>query len=190
MIDPELGDEQWSRLRFGALLSPGVCKVTTPGIVIGWDIQNASAQSGATTKRTNEPLKEASVEFDLSNENDEYGFNDFDRWDDFQAFLLSLVPASKKPVAAPVYHPELARVGITAVTVKSIGGIALDGKGGGKVTVSFIEFRPPKPIRPAAAPTKTEGDKRIDAQNAEIKRLQQEHEKTDGGGVFMIGDTL
>lgn len=179
MIDPEHGAELWGRLRFGTVVSPGVCKLSGPGLVVGWDIQDSTASAGATTKRKNEPLKKFSAEFDLSNETDEFGFSDFDRWDDFQAFLESLIPPNKKPVAAAVYHPDLARVHITAVTLESIGLVVLDGRGGGKVTVSFIEHRPPKPLKPVAS-TKTEGDKKIDAANAEIKALQEEWKSLDG----------
>lgn len=192
MIDPEHGAELWGRLRFGTVISPGVCKLTGPGIGIGWDVQNASAQSGAVTKRINEPLKEFTAEFDLSNEPDEFGFSDFDRWDEFQAFLESLVPPNKKPIAAVVYHPDLDRVHVTAVTLKSIGMMALDGRGGGKVTVSFMEYRPPKPHRAgAAAATKTEGDKKNDAVTAQIKAAQEEYKSLTGDKpAIVIGDTL
>lgn len=190
MIDPEHGAELWEVLRIGTMRSPGVARVSGPGLVVGWDIQNASAQSGAVTKRINEPLKEFEIEIDLSNEQDEYGFSDFDRWDEFQAYLEEMIAPGKKPFARDVYHPDLARVHITAATVKSIGMVALDGRGGGKVKVQFIEHRPPKPNRPVAS-TKTEGDKKIDAANAEIKALQDEYKKLDGGGVpITVGSTL
>lgn len=192
MIDPEHGAALWEVFRIGDMRSPGVCRVSGPGIVIGWDIQNASAQSGALTKRINEPLQEFEIEVELSNETDEYGFSDFDRWDDFQAYLEEMVAPGKKPFARDVYHPDLARVHITAATLKSIGLIALDGRGGGKVKAQFIEFRPPKPQKTGAATaTKTEGDKKIDAANAEIKKLQEDYKKLDGGGVpAVVGSSL
>ena len=62
---------------------------------------------------------------------------------------------------------------ITAATIGSIGAMVLDGKGGGKIKVHFLEFKPPKPNLPVAS-TKTEGDKKIDAANAKIKALQDE----------------
>ncbi len=183
MIDPELGEEQWSVLRFtdvGVIRSPGVVRVSGPGLVIGWDIQNASGASGAVTRRINEPLKEFEAEFELSNDQDEYGLSDFDRWDDFESYLREMVASRTKPFARDVYHPDLARVGITSVTLKSIGLLQPDGKGGGKIKVAFIEHRPPKPLRPVAS-TKTEGDKKIDAANKEIAELQKQWEKPSGG---------
>lgn len=175
MIDPDSGAVQWNVLKIGSLTSPGVVRLSGNDLKIGWDIQNATGMSGAITRRINEPLKEFDAEFELSNELDDTNLSDFDAWDPFQAFLESLVPPGKKPRAADVYHPDLARNHITAVTVGSIGGMALDGKGGGKIKVHFLEFRPPKPNKPIAA-TKTEGDKKIDAATKEIGRLQKEWE--------------
>lgn len=190
MIDPELGGEQWDVLHIGDMRSPGVVRLSGPGMVYGWDIQNASAQAGAVTKRTNEPLKEFDAEFELSNETDDYGFSDFDRWGEFQPYLEAMVANKAKPFARDIYHPDLARVHITAVTLKSIGLLQPDGKGGGKIKVQFIEHRPPKPIKPIAS-TKTEGDKKIDAANKEIEALSNEWKNLDGGGVpVSIGDAL
>lgn len=173
MIDPASGATAWNKLVIGGQVSPGVVRLSGPGIQIGWDVQNATAMAGAITKRTQEPLKEFSAEFDLSDEQDDLGVSDFDLWDAFQQFLESLVTTGKKPRAADVYHPDLARCRITSATVKSIGMLVLDGKGGGRITVAFMEHRPPKPLKPVPS-TKTEGDKKIDEATAEITKLQQE----------------
>lgn len=181
MIDPEAGAEQWDVLRIGTMRSPGVVRLSGPGLVVGWDIQNASAQAGAVTKRINEPLKEFEAEFDLSNETDEYGFTDFDRWADFEAYIREMIASRTKSFARDVYHPDLARLQITSVTLKSIGMLQPDGKGGGKIQAKFIEHRPPKPMRSVAS-TKTEGDKKIDQATKDIADLQNEWKKLDGGG--------
>lgn len=182
MIDPSHGEVEWSRLLVAGKPSPGQVRLSGPGLVIGWDVKNADGQSGGSTTRTSEPIKEFEAEFDLTNEEDDFGFTDFDRWDDFEALLKSSI-AGAKPQALEVYHPDLARVGITAVVLRSIGMMTLDGTGGAKVTASFIEHRPPKP-KPAAgasktntqAQPKTAGDKQIDAAIAEIEKLQKEWE--------------
>lgn len=190
MIDPEFGEEQWNVLRVGAMRSPGVVRLAGPGRVIGWDIQNATGASGAVTRRINEPLREFEAEFELTNDPDEYGFTDYDRWQDFESYLLQMVASRTKPFARDVYHPDLARIGITSVTLKSIGMFAPDGKGGGKVKVQFIEHRPPKPLRPVAS-TKTEGDKKIDAATKELDGLQNEWKNLNSSGVpITIGSTL
>lgn len=177
MIAPS-ESEDWNHLVLSpgdsrALTTPGVVRVSGNDLKIGWDIQNASGTTGAITKRINEPLKEFDAEFDLSDEADASGKSDFDAWDDLQSLLESLVPTGKKPRAIGVYHPDLARNRITAVTVGSIGALALDGKGGGKIKVHFLEYAPPKPNKPVAS-TKTEGDKKIDAANAKIDALSKE----------------
>lgn len=160
MIDPESGARQWDVLVIGGKRSPGVVRLSGPGLGIGWDIQAATGLAGAITRRIGEPLKEFDAEFELSNELDENNVSDFDLWDEFQA-RLEATATRAKPYALDVYHPDLARVHITAVTIKAISLMTLDGKGGGKIKVSFIEFRPPKPSRPVPQ-TKTEGDRLID----------------------------
>lgn len=189
MIDPEFGASLWDVIRIGDMRSPGVATVTGPGLVIGWDIQNATAQSGAVTKRINEPLQKFEVEIDLSNEPDEYGFSDFDKLDDWDAYLKPMA-AKAKPFARPVYYPSLAQVGVTAATLESIGLVAPDGKGGGKVKYSFIEFRPPKPNKPIAS-TKTEGDKKIDQATKDIDALQNEWKELGANPTpASIGESL
>ena len=173
MIAPSQAREQWDRLTVGRLVAPGVVRLSGDGLKIGWDIQNATGTTGAITKRINEPLKEFDAEFELSDEIGPDGTTDFDAWDAFEAMLKASVVKGKKPYALDIYHPDLARVGITAATLGSIGLLVPDGKGGGKIKVHFLEFSPPKPNKPIAS-TKTAGDKKIDAANAEIDRLQKE----------------
>lgn len=171
MISPSNNETLWGRLRVGGAISPGQCRISGPGLVIGWDVANASASSGGVTTRINEPIKEFEAEFELTDEEDELNISDFDRWDDFEKVLLSS-SSRAKPKALPVYHPDLARVGITAAVLKSIGPVQLDGKGGGKIKVAFIEYKPPKKY--VSTQVKTEGDKKIDGAVAEINRLQEE----------------
>lgn len=173
MIAPGAAHDQWDRLIVGGKVAPGIVRLSGDGLKIGWDIQNATGTTGAVTKRINEPLKEFDAEFELSDEPGPDGRTDFDDWDEFQAMLEATVQKGKKPRALDVYHPDLARVHITAATFGSAGLVMLDGKGGGRIKVHFLEFSPPKPNKPVAS-TKTEGDKKIDAANAEIDRLQKE----------------
>jgi len=167
MMSPSDGELLWGRLRVGTQLSPGQVRLSGPGIVIGWDVKNADAQSGGSTTRINEPIKEFEAEFELTDEEDELNISDFDRWDEFEKLLLTS-STKAKPTALPVYHPDLARVGITAVTLKSIGLMQLDGRGGAKIKVQFIEYRPAKKLV-IAPQKKTAGDKLIDGALAEIE---------------------
>lgn len=176
MISPSGDHNQWDYLIVGGVTAPGVVRITGPGLVLGWDIQSPTGMAGGITRRTGEPIKEFDAEFDLSDEVDANGNSDFTNWDAFQSMLEASAPqgVGKKPHALSVYHPDLARNHITAVTYRGISQTALDGKGGGKITVKFIEYRPPKTLRPVAL-TKTEGDTVIDQKVATIKALQQEY---------------
>jgi hypothetical protein len=65
--------------------------------------------------------------------------------------------------------------------------VQLDGKGGGKIKVSFIEHRPPKPKKTGSAKqVKTEGDKKIDEAKAELQGLLDAGKKPPA----VIGDAL
>ncbi len=177
MIGPE--SELWDFLRVGDMRSPGVCTISGNDLKIGWDIKAADGQKGATTTRINEPLKQFSALFYLANSTDDLNVSDFDRWDEFQDMLERSVSGAT-PSALEVYHPDLSRNHITAVTIAAIGGMQSDGKGGATVKIDFIEHRPPKPARAAGAgkvktQTKTEGDKQLDDVQAKIKAKQEEY---------------
>lgn len=171
MIPP--ADEIWNYMLVASKRSPGVVRLSGNDLKIGWDKQQPTATSGGWTKRINEPLKEFDAEFSLVDEPNALGRTDFDDWDPFEAMLKAAVAPKKKPYALDVSHPDLARVGITAVTVETVGGMVLDGKGGATCRVHFIEYRPPKPIT-AIALTKTAGDKLIEGDLAKIEKLQNE----------------
>lgn len=189
MIAPAKAPGQWDYLFVGGTRAPGVVRISGAGITIGWDIQNPQGMGGGTTTRKGEPIKEFDAEHELSDEPDLLGRSDFDDWDAYQKVLLASVPpgaplgslgaggptrnAFGKPFPLDVVHPDLARCRITAATIKSIGFVQLDGKGGGKVKVSFIEYRPPRPIS-AVKLTKTAGDAKLEAQMKTIDALQTE----------------
>ncbi|MFI5299160.1 MAG: hypothetical protein ACHREM_13775, partial [Polyangiales bacterium] len=75
-----------------------------------------------------------------------------------------------------VVHPDLARNHITSATIKSIGQMKLDGKGGGTIAIHFIEYRPPKTLASIKL-TRTAGDDKIDAISAEYYELQNEYKR-------------
>ncbi len=171
MIPPTA--DVWNYMLVAGKRTPGVVRLSGNDLKIGWDKQQATATSGGWTKRINEPIKEFDAEFNLCDEVNAEGRSDFDDWDPFEATLKAAVAPKKKPYALDVSHPDLARVGITAVTVETVGGMVLDGKGGATCRVHFIEYRPPKPIT-AVTLTKTAGDKLIENDLATIKQLQDD----------------
>lgn len=171
MIAP--AHEIWNYMIVASRRTPGVARLSGHDLKIGWDIQQATATSGGWTKRINEPIKEFDADYYLVDELNVLGRSDFDDWDDYEKILKAAVAPKKKPYALDVAHPDLARVGITAVTVGLIGAMQLDGKGGATVRVHFLEYRPPKPLT-AVSLTKTAGDRQIEADLATIKQLQDD----------------
>lgn len=175
MIAPSNARRAWVTLLVtgntgGPLRSPGVVVLSSNDEKFGWDIQNATGVSGAITRRINEPLKEFDADFYITDEQGPDGRTDFDDWDAFQKLLESSA-ARKTPYPLTIVHPDLARNHITAATVGSIGGIVLDGKGGGTIKVHFLEYRPPKPNRPVSL-TRTPGDALIEGDIATIGSLK------------------
>lgn len=140
MIDPWVGEEEWNHLVVAGVSSPGVVRLSGDGVKVEWDVKKAEGQKGGSNTRKGLPQREFDAEFTLAN--DPTLGNDFEAWDAFQALLLTSVTGAE-PIALTVYHPDLARCGINAVELGSIGLLQLDGKGGGKIKVHFLEYAPP-----------------------------------------------
>lgn len=146
---PYLYDEEYSVIILGTDTSPGTCVVSGHDRNPEWDNQKAKGSTGASSKLTDaRPIAVFSVTFYLASDNFDGNETDFDRWERFQRLIASTTNGPQ-PFALPIYHPDLARQGITEVTNAGIGGMVHDGKGGASITVKFQEYRPPKP-----APTK------------------------------------
>lgn len=188
MIAPSAARKLWNFLFVAGKRAPGLVRLSGPGLVKGWDVQNPQGMSGGTTVRKGDPIKKFSATFDLTDETDRFSDNDFENWDAFQKMLLASIPpaipiglgaggptvnAQGKPFPLDISHPDLARIGITAATIESIGMLEPDGTGGGKITVNFLEYRPPRPIG-AVKLTKTAGDAKLEAQMKTIEALQTE----------------
>jgi hypothetical protein len=125
-------------LLVAGMMTPGVVTLSGHDRVIGWKVQEADGQNGASTKRNGKQIAKFTATFFLVDDSDRA------EWDSFQTVLESWVDADT-PIAVDVYHPDLARNRISAVQISKIGGMTHDGKGGSTVVVEFLEFRPPKP---------------------------------------------
>lgn len=129
--------------------SPGTCTISGHDRNKNWDVQKAKGSTGASSQLNGDDIGTFKVTFYLVDDGSaDPGQSQFDRWDQFEKLVRSLTDASK-PVALPIYHPLLARQGFTEVSNAGVGGMVEDGKGGASVTVSFIEYKPPKK-KPAA----------------------------------------
>lgn len=150
---PIFYDEEYSVLVLGPMTSPGTVTISGLARKQNWTIKQAKGQESATTIRDGEGPAEFTATFRLVADTfDPLGQTDFDRWEDFQRLVQSLV-AGPKPIALPVYHPDLSRLGVTEVTLGpgGVGQLVHDGAGGATVTVGFLEYRPPKPKPPTKA---------------------------------------
>ena len=135
----------------GTTRSPGVVTLSGHDRNKDWDIKAAVGSTGATSSLKGDPIGQFQASFYLAD--DGYaaeGDDDFTRWDAFQK-LIESTTNGPKPIALPIYHPDLARNHFTEVVSGGIGGRLHDGKGGCTVVVKFLEFRPPKPKAPAKA---------------------------------------
>lgn len=159
----------------GTLTSPGTVVLSGHDRVDNWDVQQAKGATGATTKLNGAPPAEFTATFTLAGDGGDDS-DDFERWEVFQR-LCESTTNGVKPIALPIYHPDLARQRITKVSKASVGGMIHDGKGGSTVVVKFIEYKPakPKPVvkaqaKPGAGDAPAKADPNA-AAKAELARL-------------------
>lgn len=141
-------DFDLSTIVLGTTRSPGTCKLSGHDRKEKWDIKDAKGQDGASTSLQGKPIGQFTATFYLVDDAAPGAVNQFDAWDQFQK-LIESTTNGPKPVALPIYHPDLARNGYTSVVKGSISGLMHDGRGGATVVVEFLEYKPPKP-KPAA----------------------------------------
>lgn len=108
-----------------------------------WDVKEPVGHGGGTTTYKGETIAQFQCEFMLVKD-PVLGLDEFAEWDAFAALIKSMLPKSGAPKATPIYHPDLAANDIKSVSQASIGGMIHDGKGGAKVVVKFLEYRPAK----------------------------------------------
>lgn len=144
----------YDSILLGQTRSPGVVTLSGHDRNENWDIQKAKGQVGATSQLNGADLGEFQASFYLAaDSNDDDGNNDFTRWESFQN-LIDSTTNGPKPVALPIYHPDLARNRYTEVVKRSVSGFAWDERGGATVVVKFGEHRPPKPKAAAKSTVK------------------------------------
>ncbi len=146
---PTDDDQAYGTILLGTTRSPGVCTVSGHDRNENWDVQKAKGSTGASSQLNGRDIGTFKVSFYLVDDGmADPGRSQFDRWDQFEKLVRSLTDGTK-PVVLPIYHPFLARQGFTEVSNAGVGGMVEDGKGGATVTVTFIEYKPPK-AKPAA----------------------------------------
>lgn len=142
-------DELFATHLLGTTRSPGVVTFSGHDRPKNWDIKNAKGQAGASTSLNGDNVGSFEASYYLvSDGSEEPGEDDFSRWEVFQRLIESTTNGAK-PLALPIYHPDLAANGFTEVTNGGVSGAVHDGKGGKTYKVKYIEYKPARP-KPAA----------------------------------------
>lgn len=166
MPNPVDNEDLYDAIVLGTKRSPGIVVVSGHDRNQRWDVKEPIGHGGGTTTYKGETIAQFQCEFRLTRD-PVLAIDDFAAWEVFAAFIKSMLPKSGAPKATPIYHPDLAANDIKTVSQASIGGMAHDGKGGAKIIVKFLEYRPPKKTTGLATkPTKAPG---TDDPNADVK---------------------
>ncbi len=142
MIPPSQNPDGWNKMIVAAVPSPGTVVLSNLSRAIGWDVKNADGQKGASTSRKGQPVGKFDATFYLTDDPADGEVTDFERWDGFEALLFVSVEGAEA-WGLEVVHPDLNRLGYTAIVLDKMGQVVHDKKGGGSVKVSFLEYRPP-----------------------------------------------
>lgn len=147
--NPVIHPDLYSAILLGNMFSPGTVTLSGHERAQRWEKQTPDGATGFFTVHKGDAARGFTAEFFLAD------LAQVEAWDEFQKVCESTVSGPKpRPLAA--YHPDLVRNRIGDVVLESIGGFIHDGKGGARVTVKFLEYRPPKP-KPASRPAPSNG---------------------------------
>lgn len=150
--------------------TPGIVTITGHDRVQRVDVKSADGSGGASVTHKGEEPAQFTTTFTLCKDLDS-GVDEFIEWEVFRAQLRGYEDGTR---AANLYHPDLATNLITQATVKKIGGMKHDGKGGATVSVDWVEFKPPRPkTKNPKAGGKKKPDPNQDAKD-EVDRLINE----------------
>lgn len=169
--NPTIHPDLYKSIILGNTPSPGTVKLSGHERKHRWETQKPDGSTGCHTISKGPDVRGFTAEFFLAD------LEDIEAWDAFQALIESTVEGPK-PRALAVYHPDLVRNRIGDVVCESVGGFMHDGRGGARVSVKFLEYRPPKP-KPATRPAPSNGKlgDRVDpnaAAKAELAELQRQ----------------
>lgn len=176
-------EDLYNCITLAGVRSPGQVTISGHDRTIGWDVKKGSGQTGATTTRTSEDPVEFTCTFSLLKD-DTLGIDDYESWPAFATLINSTI-VGKEPKALDIYHPDLAANDIISVVLKKFGGLVHDGKGGAKIAITFLEYRPPKPKggtpKGSATKPKTKAPDPNQAALDELARLTATYKATPWG---------
>ena len=184
MAEPNVLDneELYDVIKLGGVTSPGGVTLSGHDLVIGWDIKEGSGQKGAKMTRKSQKPIEFTATFSLLRDVAR-GIDDYANWSAFETIIKSTV-AGKEPRALDIYHPDLAEREIKSVVLGTLGGRTYDGKGGSKIAVKFLEYRPPQKSGGSPVGAKTKKSPKADPnaeRKAELAATRGEYQRTPWG---------
>ncbi len=168
VLNPTDHPNSFEKLLLDGELSPGQVSLA-PVRTIGWDKKKATGSSGATITRTGDELVEFDATFTLARD-PTLDVDEYVEWASFLPVIQKSI-AGKVPQPLIIYHPQTAEVDVFQVVPGKIGSCIPDGKGGHKVTVSFIEYKPPK--KKGGSPKKNDPNADLRRQVDELTREAQ-----------------
>ena len=115
-MTPNQFPDLYASIVLGTARSPGVVTLTGHDREWSWDVQQAKGQTGASSALNGDSVGQFQASFYLASPADQIA------WPAFQRVLESAV-MGPKPVALPIYHPDLAANRFTEVCVATIGGV-------------------------------------------------------------------
>ena len=179
VVNPIDDESLFNVVWLGGVKSPGKVTLSGHDRKAEWDVKNGPGITGATTTLKSIPPIEFTASFYLVRD-DAQGIDQFAEWPAFLAMVESTIHDTK-PKAIDIYHPDLASQTppIISVCKAKVAGVVHDGKGGQTITVSFQEYRAPKPAggTPAPKPANDADAKAL----AEIDRLTKQYQNTPWG---------
>jgi hypothetical protein len=153
-MEPYLYEDEYAVLILGTTTSPGVITdITGHDRFKNWEKKKGLGTEGCTNSLHADDPGAFEVTFFLAGyaaEDGEGAISDFQNFENFAALIRGMTDGPI-PTAMPIYHPDLARQGITEVSSGGIGRFQHDKLGGVYVKIRFVEYRPEKKKPPAKA---------------------------------------
>lgn len=141
-INPITHPDAYDTFRIGPATWTGKVEVVGAADLREWEKVKGQGTAGATTKYAGEGLAEFGVRFYC------WEPEHFDAFERDVRPQLAKPKANVKPKAVEVDYPELAKIGVRRVVVVQVGTLEIaDDSGLYFYLVSFMQFRPPKPIQ-------------------------------------------
>jgi hypothetical protein len=146
-MNPVDHPEAYETITLAGVVSPGVCTIAGLNYEMGWDVQDADGENGASLARKGRKLSKFTVRFHLVRDLSE-DIDQFAEWYEEFLPLLKSCFVGKEPVGLVITHPEAQALEVDSVVVERIGQIDRDPEdyGSGTVDVSLIQYAPAKKV--------------------------------------------